>query len=130
NTVEGQNVRFPYVTGFLIGDSKDAMDENGLELYKDNYYTANNSNFGDWQSNRKVSLNVSALDMTTHTVSATIVNELFSLTDVLQHLSDVGITNESSDEEYEAAYDEGVENSRKGNITVSFSNLTFTAASK
>lgn len=99
---EGQSVYFPYIVMWLQGE--ETVDVYSLELYKDTYYTSQDgTQYGDWQlEDGTANINVTALDVTTHTMSANIDATMFELGD----------------------YQEGVDT--HGTLALSYSNMVFT----
>lgn len=84
---EGTTVHFPYLVNYLAGSTTTDMAIASIELYEETYYTANEEDYGDWQYYRSgaSSINCTALDLTTYTMSATMSMTMYSLTDVVEN---------------------------------------------
>lgn len=84
---EGTQVYFPYFVNQLVGSTTTDMGLYNTELYKDNFYTAGENQYGDWQlyRNGNHTVNCTALDLTTATMSVTMSAEMYSLTDVVDN---------------------------------------------
>ncbi len=84
---EGTTVYFPYLVNYLTGTSTTDMAVQSMELYKDTYYTSGDDNYGDWQYYRAGTntVNCTALDLTSYTLTATMSVTMYSLTDVVEN---------------------------------------------
>ncbi len=109
------NVTFPYFINVLYGTSTTDMAIYSTELYKDTYYTAGENKYGDWQlyRNGNHSVNCTALDLTTFTMTVTMSAEMYSLTDVV----DNGASTDGSDATHKM-------------IAMTLTNMTFPPISK
>lgn len=110
---EGTSVYFPYLVNFLVGSTTTDMAVQSMELYKDTYYTAGENNYGDWQYYREGTntINCTALDLTSYTMSATMSVTMYSLTDVVEN----GAQTDGSD-------------ATKATVALTLSNMTYTLA--
>lgn len=113
---EGTQVWFPYLIMWLQGGTAStfAISEQmgAIELYKDTYYTAGESQYGDWQYYATESMNCTALDMTTLTVSFTGSYTMYDLGE---------IANETHDDPADCTHK---------TLSVNISNATFALATK
>ena len=89
---EGTSVYFPYLVMWMEGDATNnfavAEDNGAIELYKDTYYTAGTTNYGDWQYYATNNMNCTLLDMTTLTVSFTGSFKMYNLGDIVNGAAD------------------------------------------
>lgn len=92
---EGQSVYFPFIVNYLMGTTTTDMAILNTELYQNTYYTSSDENYGDWQyySAGANSINCTALDLTTYTMSATMSMTMYYLTDVVEN----GASSDGSD---------------------------------
>ena len=91
---DGGSVYFPFFVTFLLGDATNNFQIYSHELYMETYYQAGGENYGDWQwFNGEGNINCTAVDMTSHTVSATMSATMYSLKEVVeQELASDGST--------------------------------------
>lgn len=115
---EGTSVYFPYIVNYFQGSSAADMAVTNSELYKDTYYSGTDPNtgqqvqYGDWQIYENSSLNVTAFDATALTMSASLTNVMYSLTEIVDGI----------------AADENAATHK--NLTCNFSNVAFEMVSK
>lgn len=82
---EGQSVYFPYIVTYFLGHSTATMSLYAHELYEQTYWEAGDQQYGDWQQYDEGTLNCTAIDLTTHTLSLTMSCTMYYLTDVVQN---------------------------------------------
>lgn len=81
---EGNTVYFPYFVLWAQGMGTDVEIAENTELYKDNYYTLGQNNYGDWQYFSTNNFNCSNLDLTTGNVSMTGSMEMYSFSELYE----------------------------------------------
>lgn len=111
---ENGGVYFPYIVTFFAGSTQNAMEMTSIELYEQDFYTSGNEQYGDWQwYQRTGSMTCTALDMTAHTMSATMSATMYSLTDVVEN----GAATDGSDATHKT-------------LALTFNNITFDVQAK
>ncbi len=110
---EGTSVYFPYLVNYLLGSATNDVQLYSIELYEATYYTAGDQQYGDWQQYDDGSVNCTAIDLTAHTMSATMSATMYSLTDVVEN----GAATDGSDATHKT-------------LALTFNNITFDLESK
>lgn len=85
---EGTQVYFPYIVMWMGGSTPADFQvlesrSNPVELYKDTYYSSSSANYGDWQYLSTSSLNCTAMDLTSYTVSFNGTFTMYNLGDIV-----------------------------------------------
>lgn len=81
---EGNSLYLPIVVNYLAGSSTSDAQVANMELYKDNYYTYEGEQYGDWQFYAPNSINCTLFDLTTLTVSATMSCTMYDCGPLMQ----------------------------------------------
>lgn len=110
---EGTSVYFPYVVNYLLGSTTNDVEIYSLELYESDFYTVGDQQYGDWQQYDEGSINCTAIDLTAHTMSATMSATMYFLTDVV----DNGAATDGSDATHKT-------------LALTFNNITFDLEAK
>ena len=88
---EGTTVYFPYIVMWMQGNATSNFSvypSGAIELYKDTYYTAGTSQYGDWQYYATNSITCSALDLSTLVVSFTGTFTMYDLGEIVDETYD------------------------------------------